>query len=76
MIINLALAVDRSVSSTLSKENFDSWLEYFELPNAIMKVIAETKPEKRAASVRRVFQTRAPMLLDGYERYYTFPSSD
>ena len=40
------------------------------------KVVAETKPEKRVASVRRVFQTRAPMLLDGYESYYTDPSSD
>jgi hypothetical protein len=75
MAINLARQVDRNISSTLSQEDFDSWLEYFELPEAIKKVIAETKPEKRAASVRRVFQTRAPMLLDGYERYYTLPSS-
>jgi hypothetical protein len=76
MAINLAMEVDRSISSTLSKEDFDSWLEYFELSGAIRKVVVETRPEKRAASVRRVFQARAPMLLGGYERYYTLPSSD
>ena len=76
MGINLAREVDRCTSSMLSKEDFDSWIEYFGLADAIKKVVAETKPEKRVASVRRVFQTRAPMLLDGYESYYTDPSSD
>jgi len=76
MAINLAREVDRSISATLSKDDFDSWLRYLELSDAIKRVEAETKPEKRAASVRRVFQTRAPLLLDGYEKYYMTPSCD
>jgi hypothetical protein len=76
MTINLAREVDRSISSTLSKDDLDAWLGYFELSDAIKKVVAETKPEKRVASVRRVFQTRAPLLLDGYEKYYVMPSGD
>lgn len=76
MTIKLAREVDKRLSSTLSKEDLDSWLAYFGLSDAIKKVEAETKPEKRVSSVRRVFQTRAPLLLEGYEKYYTIPSGD
>lgn len=71
MTINLAREADRSLSSNLTKEDFDAWLEYFDVRDAIEKVEAESKPEKRAASIRRLFRTRAPMLLNGYDQYYT-----
>jgi hypothetical protein len=70
MTINLAKETDKSLSSVLAKEDFDAWMEYFDLKAAIKKVEAETKPEKRASSIRRVFRARAPMLLKGYEEYY------
>jgi len=70
MTINLAREADKSLSSNLAKEDFDAWMEYFDLKDAIKKVEAETKPEKRAASIRRVFRARAHMLLEGYEEYY------
>jgi hypothetical protein len=76
MTINPARKADNTLSLTFSKEDFDSWMEYLGLPDAIKKVEAETKPEKRAASIRRIFQARAPILLDGYERYYIVANSD
>ncbi|WP_027579875.1 hypothetical protein [Bradyrhizobium sp. Ai1a-2] len=70
MTINLAKETDKCLSSDLTKEDFDAWMEYFDLNSAIRKVEAETKPEKRAASIRRVFKSRARVLLDGYEQFY------
>jgi hypothetical protein len=70
MTINLAKEADKSLSSALTKEDFDAWMEYFDLKEAIRKVEAESKPDKRASSIRRVFQARAPMLLKGYEEFY------
>jgi hypothetical protein len=75
MTINLAREADKSLSSALTKEDFDAWMDYFDLNAAIKKVEAESKPEKRASSIRRIFQTRAPMLLTGYEEYYVIPLS-
>lgn len=70
MTINLARAADAAIASTLSKEDFDSWLAHFGLDNAIEKVRRETKPNNLCSSIRRVFQARAPMMLQGYEQFY------
>jgi hypothetical protein len=70
MTINLAKEADKSLSFALTKEDFDAWMEYFDLKEAIRKVESESKPDKRALSIRRVFQARAPMLLKGYEEFY------
>jgi hypothetical protein len=76
MAINLAREVDRHISSNLSKEDFDAWYEYFGLREAIEKVKAETKPQKLNDSIGRVFKTRAPTLLSGYEKYYAISGSE
>jgi hypothetical protein len=75
MTINLAREVDKSISSTLGKDDFDAWLVHLGLRDVIEKVTADTKPEKIVASIRRVFTSTAPTLLNGYEKYYLAPES-
>lgn len=75
MAIRLARLVDEKLSCQLTKEDFDAWVHYFDLKAAIAKVEAETKPEKVHSSVKRVFQAKAPMLLEGYEEFYPRPVS-
>jgi hypothetical protein len=71
MTLNLAREADQKLSSDLTKEDFDAWLDYFDLKDAIAKVERETKSEKQAAAIGRLFQARAPMLLDGFRQYYS-----
>ncbi len=71
MAINLARKVDAKIASTLAKDDLDAWLNKLDLFDQIEKVRLETKPNKRAAAIRRVFKAHAPALLGGYEKYYT-----
>lgn len=70
MTINLARAVDAKISSDLDKNDLDAWLSHLGLDVDIERVRAETKPEKLSASIRRLFSSRAPILLSGYVKYH------
>jgi hypothetical protein len=71
MIINLAREVDGTVSSDLDKNDLDAWLSHLGLDSDIERITAETKPEKVTASIRRMFASKAPILLSGYDKYYS-----
>jgi hypothetical protein len=73
MTINLAKEMDSALSTTLTKEDFDAWLAYFGLAEAIKKVETESKPATREHSIKRLFKARAPMLLHGFEEFYSAP---
>lgn len=70
MIINLAREVDGKISSDLDKNDLDAWLGHLGLDRDIERITAETKPEKLKASIRRMFASKAPILLSGYDKYY------
>jgi hypothetical protein len=71
MIINLAREIDARVSSDLDKNDLDAWLSHLGLDRDIERITAETKPEKLTASIRRMFASKAPILLSGYDKYYS-----
>jgi len=63
-------AVDAKLAAALGKDDLDAWIVHFQLSDLIKKVSLETKPEKRNASLRRIFRSKAPMMLEAYEKYY------
>lgn len=70
MIIRMARKFNKAIEENLTQQDFDEWMTYSGLQTEIQKVIRETTPDKRQASIRRIFKTRAPLLLDGYEEFY------
>jgi hypothetical protein len=64
--LKLAREIDDALHTNLSKADLDAWLEHYGLAPIIDRVKAETKLEKRDASIRRVFQAQAPLLLESY----------
>jgi hypothetical protein len=69
--INLGRHIDKTLHMNLSKPDLDAWLEHYGLTPMINRVKAETKPEKRDASIRRIFQAQAPLLFEPYIKYQT-----
>jgi hypothetical protein len=69
--LKLAREIDEALHINLSKPDLDAWLEHYGLVQIIDRVKADTKPEKRDASIRRVFQTHAPSLFESYIRHQT-----
>ena len=61
----------QTVSSDLDKNDLDAWLSHLGLDRDIERITAETKPEKLTASIRRMFASKAPILLSGYDKYYS-----
>lgn len=75
MTINLARKIDASMQQNLTKDELDAWLEHYRIWPMLEKIKAETAPNKCTASVRRLFQSKAPRLLDSYLAHYdTSPS--
>ena len=70
MTINLARKMDRTMQQNLTKEELDAWLDHYQIFPMLKKLRAETAPKKYGKSVRRLFQSRAPYLLDAYLAYY------
>jgi hypothetical protein len=70
MAINLGRCVDGSLHDMLDKEDLDALLLHYGLIEAIVKVKVETKPEKLLSSLKRLIESRAPMLIEAYEKHY------
>lgn len=70
MVIRLARRVNELIEKNLERQDFDDMVKYLGLLDEIEKVRRETRPEKQLDSVRRVFKSRAPLLLSGFEEFY------
>ena len=70
MTINLARKIDAAIQQDLTKEELDAWLEHYHILPMLEKIKAETAPNKYTASVCRLFQSKAPYLLDSYLAHY------
>ena len=72
MTINLARKIDAATQpqQNLTKDELDAWLEHYRILPMLEKIKAETAPNKYTASVRRLFQSKAPLLLDSYLAHY------
>ena len=70
MTIKFARKIDRAMQGNLNKDELDAWLNHYGLVPMLEKVKAETSPEKRRASVCRLINSRAPLLLDAYLSHY------
>lgn len=71
MCINLTRRIDQEIQMNLSETDLNAWLEYYGLTPIIRRVTSETSPDKREASIRRVFQSHAPLLLAPYLHYHS-----
>ena len=70
MTINFARKTDRAMQGNLNKDELDAWLHHYGLFPMLEKVTAETSPAKRRASVCRLIDSQAPLLLDAYLCHY------
>jgi hypothetical protein len=76
MCIRSAREIDRATFKTLSKDDLDSLMSFYGINSLLAKVKTETRPEKIDASIRRVFESIAPKLLEDYLRHYHSISDD
>lgn len=74
MLIRMARKVDEAIGQDLTRQDFDDWVLHLGLKVEIEKVRRETRPERQRDSIRRLFKSRAPLLLAGFEEFY--PSQD
>lgn len=74
MSINWARQINQAVYDSLTKDDLDVWLDHYDIKTALIKITAETKPEKLEPSIRRMFVSRAPMLTELYFQFYPSPS--
>ena len=70
MTISLARKIDQTLPSDLDKAELDAWLRHYRLIPMINKVKAETSPNRQKESIRQLFLTHAPNLLDAYIYHY------
>ena len=70
MTINFARKTDRAMHKNLTKDELDAWMAHYELNPVLEKIKAESSPRKVEESVRRMFKTQAPYLLDAYVQHY------
>lgn len=69
MCINVARKIDKTIYNNLSKDDLESWLEYYGLQPRIERIKQQTKAEKQEASVHRLFLSEAPNLYEAYRKH-------
>lgn len=76
MTINLARAIDKRLHDSFTKKDVVAWMAHYEVTGGMAKVVRETRPDRFDASIKKVFEAKAPGLYDEFTKNFRPDASD